>query len=90
MRQLKFFFPTEAKVIIDNISKLPGGDKMVQDVILRINRAAEDAAKEVAPVFVNSIKQMTIKDAFNILNGADNAATGYLRANNLQRTICFI
>ena len=27
----------------------------------------------------DSIKQMTIKDAFNILNGADNAATQYLR-----------
>jgi hypothetical protein len=47
---------------------------------LRINRAAEDAAKDVAPIFVNSVKQMTIKDAFNILNGADNAATKYLRA----------
>jgi hypothetical protein len=77
---IKILLPDEAKVIIDNISKLPGGDKMVQDVILRINRAAEDAAKEAAPVFVNSIKQMTIKEAFNILNGADNAATGYLRA----------
>ena len=77
---IKILLPDEAKVIIDNISKLPGGDKMVQDVILRINRAAEDAAKEAAPVFVNSIKQMTIKEAFNILNGADNAATVYLRA----------
>jgi len=47
-------------------------------VILRINRAAEDAAKEVAPIFVNSVRQMTIRDAFNILNGADNAATNYL------------
>jgi hypothetical protein len=77
---VKILLPDEAKVIIDNISKLPGGDKMVEDVVLRINRAAEDAAKDVAPVFVNSIQQMTIKDAFNILNGADNAATGYLRA----------
>jgi hypothetical protein len=77
---VKILLPDEAKVIIDNISKLPGGDKLVQDVVLRINRAAEDAAKEVAPIFVNSIKQMTIRDAFNILNGADNAATGYLRA----------
>jgi hypothetical protein len=76
---VKILLPDEAKVIIDNISKLPGGDKMVQDVVLRINRAAEDAAKEVAPIFVNSVEQMTIKDAFNILNGADNAATGYLR-----------
>ncbi len=77
---IKILLPDDAKMILDNISKLPGGDKLVQDVILRINRAAEDAAKEVAPVFINSVKQMTIKDAFNILNGADNAATSYLRS----------
>jgi hypothetical protein len=47
---------------------------------MRINRAAEDAAKDVAPIFVNSVTQMTIKDAFNILNGEDNAATSYLKA----------
>ena len=76
---VKILLPDEAKVIIDNISKIPGGDKLVEDVVLRINRAAEDAAKEVAPIFVNSITQMTIGDAFNILNGADNAATDYLR-----------
>jgi hypothetical protein len=77
---IKILLPDEAKTIVDNISRLPGGDKLMQDVVLRINRAAEDAAKEVAPIFVNSVKQMTIKDAFNILNGADNAATGYLRS----------
>jgi len=71
--------PDEAKIIVDNISRIPGGDQLVQDLILRINRAAEDAAREVAPIFVNSVRQMTIRDAFNILNGADNAATGYLK-----------
>jgi hypothetical protein len=76
---VKILLPDEAKIIVDNISKIPGGDKLVQDVVLRINRAAEDAAKEAAPIFVNSVKQMTIKDAFNILKGADNAATVYLR-----------
>jgi hypothetical protein len=76
---IKIFLPDEAKVIVDNISRIPGGDQLIQDVILRINRAAEDAAKDVAPIFVNSVTQMTIKDAFNILNGADNAATTYLR-----------
>jgi hypothetical protein len=76
---VKILLPDDAKIIIDNLSKLPGGDKLVKDVILRINRAAEDAAKEAAPIFVSSIKAMTIKDAFNILNGADNAATDYLR-----------
>jgi len=76
---VKILLPDDAKVIVDNISKIPGGDKLVQDVILRINRAAEDAAKEAAPVFANSIRQMTVKDAFNILRGTDNAATTYLR-----------
>jgi len=77
---IKILLPDEAKVIVDNLSKIPGGDKMVQDVILRINRAAEDAAKEAAPIFVNSITQMSIKDAFGILNGPDNAATQYLKS----------
>ncbi len=77
---VKILLPDEAKVIVDNISRIPGGVQLVEDVILRINRAAEDAAKEAAPIFVNSITQMTIRDAFNILNGADNAATQYLRS----------
>jgi len=76
---VKILLPDDAKVILDNLSKIPGGDKLVQDVVLKINRAAEDAAKEAAPVFASAVKQMTIRDAFNILNGADNAATQYLR-----------
>ena len=76
---VKILLPDEAKIILDNISRIPGGDKLVEDVVLRINRAAEDAAKEAAPVFINSIRQMTVRDAFAILRGADNAATSYLR-----------
>jgi len=75
---VKILLPEEAELIIDNLEKIPGGEKLVEDVVLRINRAAEDAAKEVAPIFVNSITQMTIQDAFAILKGADNAATQYL------------
>ncbi len=75
---VKILLPPEAAVIIDNLSKIPGGAKLVDDVVLRINRSAEDAAKEVAPIFVSSIKQMTIADAFSILKGADNEATMYL------------
>jgi uncharacterized protein YceK len=75
---VKILLPEEASVIIDNIGRIPGGDKLVEDVVLRINRAAEDAAREVAPIFVNSITQMTISDAFTILRGPDNAATQYL------------
>lgn len=75
---VKIPLPDEAKTIVENVSKIPGGEKLLEDVVLSINRAAEDAAKEVAPIFVNSVTQMTVTDAFGILKGADNAATQYL------------
>lgn len=81
---VKILLPEEASVIIDNLVKIPGGDKLVEDVVLSINRAAEDAAREVAPIFINSVKMMSINDAFNILKGADNAATQYLSSTTRQ------
>ena len=76
---VKILLPPEAKTITDHLSKLPGGAKLVEDVIVRINRAAEDAAKGAKPIFVNSVKEMTFTDALQILKGQDNAATQYFR-----------
>ena len=56
-----------------------GLGKQVDNAILSMNRAAEDAAKNAAPIFVNAIKQMSIQDAFGILKGGDFAATNYLK-----------
>ena len=75
---VKILLPPEADMIVDNVGKVPGGQKLLDDVLLHINRAAEDAAKEAAPIFVNSIKSMTFNDAVGILKGNDNAATAYL------------
>lgn len=58
---------------------IPGVEKLIDDVIIRINRAAEDAAREIVPVFAGSIKQMTVTDGYNILKGADDAATSFLK-----------
>lgn len=44
-----------------------------------MNRAAEEAAAQAVPVFTSAITQMTIADAFQILNGPDDAATQYFR-----------
>lgn len=74
---VKILLPPEAKTITDHLSKFPGGSKLVDDVIIRINRAAEDAAKRAKPIFVNSIREMTFADALQILRGPDNAATQY-------------
>lgn len=82
---VKILLPQEANVIIENVNRIPGGDQLVDKVILSINRAAEDASKEAAPIFKQSITSMSIADAFGILNGADTAATHYLRRTTYQQ-----
>jgi hypothetical protein len=52
---------------------------MTADLETRMNAAAERAAGEVYPLFVDAIKQMTIADARGILSGQQDAATQYLR-----------
>ena len=76
---VKILLPAEARVIVDNVRLIPGGQDLVNRAILSLNRAAEDAVKSATPIFVNVITSMTINDATNILFGADDAATQYLR-----------
>ena len=45
----------------------------------KMNEAAELAAREATPVFLDAIRQMTFEDANNILRGHDTAATDYFR-----------
>ena len=63
---IRILLPPEAEIITKNLSRIPGGEKLVNDVVLRINRAAEDAAKEAAPIFIGSITGMTISDGLGI------------------------
>ncbi|MGJ3233797.1 DUF4197 domain-containing protein [Marivirga sp.] len=55
-----------------------------EELIVGINRAAEEAAKEAGPVFFDAIRGITITDAENILYGSDTAATAYLIDNTYQ------
>jgi len=84
---LKILLPPEAGIIIDNIKLIPGGQSLVEDVVLRLNRAAEDAVSEAAPIFASAIKDMTILDATNILFGNKDAATAYFRKNTYNRLV---
>lgn len=75
---IKILLPPEAQKVEKTLRGM-GLNKQVDDAILSMNRAAEDAAKAATPVFVNAIKQMTFTDAVSILKGNDSAATKYLR-----------
>ncbi len=75
---VKISFPTEAQKVEKTLRSV-GLNSLADNVILSLNRAAEDAAKEAKPIFVNAIKQMTIADATNILLGNKDAATQYFK-----------
>ncbi len=73
-------WPAEAQAMKDKLIKL-GFKKKVADFETSLNRAAEEAAKKSAPVFINAITGMSINDGFAILKGSDSSATHYLREN---------
>ncbi len=76
--RFKILFPPEV-VKVENTLRSLGMNKLVDDFIEKMNRGAEEAVKEAAPIFVNAITSMTIADARNILFGNNNAATQYFR-----------
>ena len=71
-------WPAEAATMKEKLVQL-GFQKQITDFETSLNRAAEDATKNAAPIFINAISQMTISDGFAILNGNDTSATHYLR-----------
>jgi hypothetical protein len=76
--RIRIPFPPEAIKVKNTLSDL-GMRQPVEDFERTLNRAAEQAAKEAVPVFVEAITSMTIQDGFNLLRGGENAATNFLR-----------
>ncbi len=74
----KILLPDEVKQVTTKLKAVPGFQNVEDDLIEKMNRAAEDAAKKATPIFVNAIKQMTFRDAMNLLMGDKDAATRYL------------
>jgi hypothetical protein len=79
---IKILLPQEAQTIVTVINQVPGvGPALIDEVVLKLNRAAEDAAPEAKDILVNAILNITITDAINIVNGQNDAATQFLRSN---------
>jgi hypothetical protein len=71
-------FPPDAEKVKQKALDL-GLDGQVEKFETTLNRAAEEASKEAAPIFIDAIKNMTVQDGFEILNGGNGAATKYLK-----------
>lgn len=71
-------FPAEAQKMENSLRKVGFGSK-IDEFEVALNRAAEEAAKEAAPLFLQAITSMSVNDGLSILKGEDNAATNYLK-----------
>ena len=77
---VRFAFPGEAVKIEKTLRDL-GLDKMVDQVTGKFTRAISSAVNAARPMFINSIKKMTIKDAAKILvTDNPHAATDYFKS----------
>jgi hypothetical protein len=80
----KILLPPEAQKIESTLRQL-GMSGMVDKAILQINRAAEDAVGAARPIFLDAIRDMTIADAMNIIQGPKDGATQYFRQKTSER-----
>ncbi len=69
----------ENLVRVDKALRKFGRGAVADEFILSLNRAAESAAPEAKAIFLQVIRNMTVKDAVGIVRGPDNAATQYFR-----------
>jgi hypothetical protein len=59
--------------------RMLGMGKQADELVTRMNRAAEAAVPEAKALLIDSVKQMSVQDAKNILAGGDDAATQYFK-----------
>jgi uncharacterized protein DUF4197 len=98
---IKILLPPEAAIIYQNkdnaLFRAVKLDEKIEDAIMALNRAAEDAAHEAGPIFVDAIRNMTVSDGLSILKGKNpagyspsttfdsTAATSYLRSTSYDQ-----
>ncbi len=76
---IKIPFPKEAEQMEKSLKSI-GMSKEVDNFVKTLNRAAEDASKKAAPVFIDAITKMSITDGLRILKGGNTAATEFLKS----------
>lgn len=84
---IKIPFPKEVSTVESTLRGI-GLGSLIDKFVLSLNRAAEEAAKQATPIFVNAIKQMSITDAINIVNNKQSdAATQFLQRTTTEQLV---
>jgi len=66
---------------VEAVIRKAGGEKLADDLINSMNKAATNAAPKTAKIFLDAVNNMTLEDANKILAGDENAATTYFSEN---------
>ncbi len=75
---IKIFLPKKLQSM-DKALRMVGLGSQVDEFVVGMNRAAEQAAPLAKPIFKEAVTEMSIEDGQQILNGGDTAATDYFR-----------
>lgn len=75
---IKILLPPDVKMVETKLRSIGLGSE-VDKALLSMNRAAEEAAKDAAPIFISAIKSMSVNDAVGLVKGPKDAATQYLK-----------
>jgi hypothetical protein len=63
----------------ERVMRSVGLGRHADELVLRMNRAAEAAVPEARTLLVDAVKGMSVQDAKGILTGGDDAATQYFK-----------
>ena len=86
---IKILMPEQLKTV-DRGLRTVGYGPQLDELVLSMNRAAEQAAPAAKNIFWDAIGAMTIDDAQKILNGGNTAATTYFKGKTTpQLTAAF-
>ncbi len=75
---LNELLPRDVSKVLD-VAKSLGLSPKINQLSNSLNQAAMNSVQKSVPIFINSIRTISITDAWNILRGDQNAATNFLR-----------
>ena len=69
---------------LEAVMRSIGMSPHAEELVLRMNRAAEAAVPEARTLLVDAAKRMSVQDAKGILTGGDDAATQYFKRTSSE------
>jgi len=81
---IKILMPEKLQTLTKGL-RMVGYGPQVDEFVLSMNRAAEQAAPQAKQIFWNAIGEMTFEDARKILSGNETAATEYFKGKTTGR-----